>query len=38
MIKLRNPWGSIEWKGKASKDDVKFWQNINPYDKERIGY
>lgn len=38
MIKLRNPWGNIEWKGKASKDDEKFWRNMAPYDKERIGF
>jgi hypothetical protein len=33
MIKLRNPWGNIEWNGKASKKDSAFWKLLSPYDK-----
>ncbi len=37
MIKLRNPWGEREWNGRASDSDKKFWQKINPFDKDRLG-
>jgi hypothetical protein len=37
MIKLRNPWGEREWTGLAADNDKKFWQKINPFDKDRLG-
>ena len=37
MIKLRNPWGEREWTGRAADTDKKFWQKINPFDKDRLG-
>lgn len=33
MLKLRNPWGQIEYKGRASYSDRAFWDKMSPSDK-----
>lgn len=36
MIRLRNPWGKSEWKGRWS-DFSKEWQNVPKSEREKIG-
>jgi hypothetical protein len=38
MIKLRNPWGRKEWKGRASDYDEEFWNSVSPADKQALDY
>jgi hypothetical protein len=38
MLKIRNPWGSMEWKGAASENDKKFWSKISPEEQLRMGF
>jgi hypothetical protein len=38
MVKLRNPWGSTEWNGKASSKDKEFWDNMDQKDVEKLGH
>lgn len=38
LIKIRNPWGHKEWKGRASDYDTAFWQQMSPADKQKLGY
>ncbi len=28
IVKLRNPWGKVEWLGRASENDSSFWNSI----------
>jgi len=27
VMELRNPWGVVDWNGKASEKDKKFWDS-----------
>jgi hypothetical protein len=38
MVKMRNPWGKYEWKGRASDSDLLFWNKISEEDKQMMGY
>lgn len=38
LIKLRNPWGHKEWKGRASDYDLDFWNQISATDKQMLDY
>lgn len=38
MIKLRNPWGHKEWKGRASDYDDQFWSAVSPAHKQKLDY
>jgi hypothetical protein len=38
MIKVRNPWGGVEWKGTASDGDTQFWSKIETEDQFNLGY
>ena len=38
MIKLRNPWGHKEWKGRASDYDEAFWASLTPAQKQNLDY
>jgi hypothetical protein len=38
MIKLRNPWGHKEWKGRASDYDEAFWGSLTPAQKQTLDY
>jgi hypothetical protein len=38
MLKIRNPWGEMEWKGTASDRDKEFWGSISKADQDRLGY
>jgi hypothetical protein len=38
LVKIRNPWGQIEWSGTASDRDKDFWRKISNTDKHRLGY
>ena len=38
MLKIRNPWGNVEWKGTASDCDSNFWGQVSPEDKLNLGY
>ena len=38
LIKVRNPWGYKEWKGRASDYDTDFWNQMSPADKQRLNY
>lgn len=38
LIKLRNPWGHKEWKGRASDYDLDFWNQISATDKQLLHY
>lgn len=38
LIKLRNPWGHKEWKGRASDYDLDFWNQISATDKQLLDY
>ena len=38
MIKLRNPWGHKEWKGRASDYDQAFWNSVSATDKQLLDY
>jgi len=37
LIKLRNPWGRVEFKGEWSDYD-KNWDLVDPKEKQRLGY
>lgn len=37
VVKLRNPWGEQEWKGKWS-DGNEIWETVSQGEKERVGY
>ena len=36
MIRLRNPWGKVEWKG-AFSDGSPEWEKISKSDRENVG-
>ena len=38
MLKIRNPWGNVEWKGTASDGDTNFWKRVSAEDKLNLGY
>ena len=38
LVKLRNPWGHKEWKGRASDYDIDFWNQISASDKQLLDY
>ena len=38
MLKIRNPWGELEWKGGAPDRDRKYWNSISTSEKRRLGY
>jgi hypothetical protein len=38
MIKVRNPWGHKEWKGRASDYDEAFWAALTPLQKQNLDY
>ena len=38
MLKIRNPWGSMQWKGTASDNDKKFWGQISEQDKFNLNF
>jgi hypothetical protein len=38
MVKLRNPWGHKEWKGRASDYDEAFWGSLTPAQKQNLDY
>lgn len=38
MLKIRNPWGELQWKGGASDNDQRFWNSISTAEKRRLGY
>ena len=38
LLKIRNPWGELEWKGGASDRDKKFWNSISASEKRQLGY
>lgn len=38
MLKIRNPWGNMEWKGTASDSDRRFWERISAEDQLNLGY
>ena len=38
MLKIRNPWGSKEWNGRAADSDKRFWSAVSPADRQRLGY
>lgn len=38
LLKIRNPWGQLEWKGGASDRDKKFWNSISASEKKRLGF
>ena len=35
-MKLRNPWGEMEYKGKFSEYDEPFWSKVDPMSKLAI--
>ncbi|KAI1897322.1 hypothetical protein AGOR_G00082120 [Albula goreensis] len=37
LVRLRNPWGKVEWKGPWS-DSSKEWESLNRAEKERLQY
>lgn len=36
MMKLRNPWGKTEYKGKGCETDNKFWDGVKQNVKDRM--
>lgn len=38
LIKIRNPWGRKEWKGRASDYDLDFWNQVSAADKHQLDY
>lgn len=38
MIKVRNPWGHKEWKGRGSDYDEAFWGSLTPLQKQNLDY
>ena len=36
LIKLRNPWGQKEWRGRCSDFDNEFWDQVSQEDKEHL--
>ena len=36
MMKLRNPWGKTEYKGKGCETDNEFWDGVKQNVKERM--
>jgi len=38
LLKLRNPWGAIEWRGRAGNGDRQFWDQIDSRYKDDISY
>ena len=32
ILKLRDPWGHKEWRGKGNSEDKYFWNSIPPSD------
>jgi hypothetical protein len=38
LVKIRNPWGSKEWRGKASDQDTEFWNKVSAEDKKALDY
>lgn len=36
LVKLRNPWGNTEYKGKYSEHDEVFWSRVDPMTKLAI--
>jgi hypothetical protein len=36
LLKLRNPWGDVEYEGKYSEHDDGFWSTVNPMNKLAI--
>lgn len=36
LVRLRNPWGAVEWKGAFSEGSPE-WDRISKSDKQRIG-
>jgi hypothetical protein len=37
-VKLRNPWGLLEWKGRAGRGDRQFWTSIPSADRQRLSF
>ena len=37
ILKLRNPWGNREWKGRANDGDRQFWAAISAADRQNMG-
>jgi calpain-9 len=38
MLKIRNPWGNMEWRGTASDSDRRFWERVNIEEQMSLGY